>query len=325
MAGEEVLIASAIASDRKALSALVERHGLVVSQVESAELGRERVAGKFFAVLIADLDLAGGSAALLEFARERSPATQMVAVTSRKNFDGAVAAFRAGSIDVVAMRPDEMPRLDRAIELALDRYRATDAHGLQAVIDTLDELTKLMVALGRQVYQHEIDSLTVASTVVLNVLFVDDDTAMLQEASDLIAEMPIVGHAEISGGGALDKIGAMRFEIAVVKENLPDLPGSIVVSAAQQRAQECVALVYQGQGTRGGRIDRVVEGHVVETYKPFNTAAELIAQVSAVVEQETARRKERKVLQVIRNKHGDLLRRYVDAKRRLEAMKSRGG
>ena len=53
-----------------------------------------------------DLDVTGGGPALVDFVRERSPATQVVAVTSRKNFDGAVAAFRAGCVDVVALRPD---------------------------------------------------------------------------------------------------------------------------------------------------------------------------------------------------------------------------
>src|SRR5438045_4167560 len=105
MAGEEVLIADASPRDRQGLVALCERHGLVPTAIDGAQLARDRIAGKFFAVALVDLELPDGGLELIEFARERSKATQVVALTTRKNFDTAVAAFRLGAVDVVIKRP----------------------------------------------------------------------------------------------------------------------------------------------------------------------------------------------------------------------------
>src|SRR5437763_2980846 len=119
MAGEEILIADGAVRDREGMIALAEKLRLIPSAVGTAQLARDRIAGKFFAVLMVDLDVPGGGLELIEFTRLRSPATQLVALTSRKNYDAAVQAFRAGCVDVVSKRPEEAQRLERALENAI--------------------------------------------------------------------------------------------------------------------------------------------------------------------------------------------------------------
>ena len=320
MAGEEILIADGTARDREGMIALAERLGLVPSAVDTSELARDRIAGKFYAVLMVDLDLPGGGLELIEFTRVRSPATQLLALTSRKNFDAAVQAFRAGCVDVVSKKPEESQRLERGLEMAIDRYHSVDGQSMRGVIEVLDEMIRTIIALGRKVYAGDIESLTEASHVSLNLLFVDDDTQFLNAVGGPIANIPMDAFVEMSAGGALDKLGEHVFDIVVVKAAMSDLPGSIVINAAQQRNEECIALTYSAPGPNG-RIDKVVDGKVAESYTPFTGAQNLAERIRSLVEEEHTRRRERKVLQVIGSKHSDALRKYSEAKRRLQAMK----
>lgn len=318
MPGEEILIADGNPRDRDGLIALCERRGLVPTAVDSAHAARERVGARHFAVALVDLDLPGGGVDLLEYARTHARATQLVAVSSRRNYDGAVAAFRAGCLDVVLKRPEELARLDPALDQALLRYHADAGRspGDEAA-DVLDELVKTVVALGRQVYAAEIETLTQAGGPSPGVLFVDDDPAQLAALRAGLADVPMDAQVELSGGGALDRIGASRLDVVVAKADLLDLPGSIVVSAAQQRNAECAALLYTGVGTGAGRVERVSEGRVVDALAPVRDAGELAEHVRRLLEEQAARWHERRVLQVIGGKHGELLRRYGEIKRRL--------
>lgn len=319
MAGEEILIADGVARDRQGLVALAERLQLVPSAVDRAALARERMAGKFFAVAVIDLDLPGGALELLEWAREHSPATQLVALTGKKNYDGAVHAFRLGCVDVVFKRPEESSRLEQAIENALARYYGTEGQGLRSVIDVLDGLVKTILALGRELYAEEIQSVTQAAKTSLRVLFVDDDTRFLREISEKVADLEMDAFVEMSAGAALDKIGTHHFDAVVVKQGLSDLPGQLVVSGAQKTVPECIALVYDAPGPQG-RIEKIVEGRTVATHSPFLGSADVAERVRQLVEEEQTRRRERKVLQVVGSKHGEILRRYAEARRMLQGL-----
>lgn len=322
MAGEEILIADGNDHDRDQLVALAESRNLVPSAVASYLAARDKVAGKFFAVVLCDLDLPGGGLDLLEFTRERSPATQRIALTSKKNYDAAVGAFRTGVLDVVLKRPEEQFSLEHAIESALTRYRASQGVGLRPVADALNELVKTIVSLGREVYKTDIDSMTAVARASLNVLFVDDDTTFLAEVSQHVAGLQMDAFVEMSGGGALDRLGVMNFDLVVVKEGLMDLPGPIVVSAAQQNP-ECVAMLYTAPGPQG-RIERIVDGRAEEVY-PFKSPLDVSERVRQLVEAETMRRRERRVLQIVSSKHAETLRRYGEARRVVEELSKSSG
>lgn len=323
MAGEEVLIADSNEAECERLATLAESKGLVPSVVNSYLAARDKLAGKFFALVLCDLELPGGGIDLLEYSRERSPATQRIALTAKKNYDTAVAAFRTGVLDVVWKKPEEQFSLESSIDAALMRYRSTQGAGLRPVGDALNELVKLVITLGRDVYKTEIDSMTAVARASVNVLFVDDDTTFLAEVSQHVQGLQMDAFVEMSGGGALDRIGAMRLDLVVVKEGLMDLPGAIVVSAAQQPNPECVALVYSYPGPQG-RIERVVNGRTEEVY-PFKSPADVSGRVQQLVEGEALRRRERRVLQVVNSKHADVLRKYSEARRIVEEVaKSQG-
>lgn len=322
MAGEEVLIADGNERDREQLAVFMESKGLVPSVVGSYLAGRDKVAGKFFALVLVDLDLPGGGIDLLEFTRERSPATQRIALTPRKNFDTAVGAFRSGVLDVVIKRPEEQYALEAAIESGLTRYRTTQGAGLRPVGDALNELVKTVIAFGREAYKGDIDSMTAVARAAIHVLLVDDDTSFLAEISEELQGLEMEAFVEMSGGGALDRIGALRFDIVAVKEGLMDLPGALVVSAAQQRNPECTALVYGYAGPQG-RIERMVDGRTEEAY-PFKQNRDVGARVRQLVEDEALRRRERRVLQVVSSKHADVLRKYGEARRIIEELSKSG-
>lgn len=320
MAGEEILIADATAHDREALMTLARKLGLVPSVADTAAMAREKASAKFYAVALVDLDLPGGGLEVFDFFRQRSHATQVILICARKSFDAAVGAFRTGAVDVIYKRPEEMARLQLAMETAVTRYQSSAGLGLREVADVLDELMKTVLTLGRDVYKNEIAAFTEGAAQSMSVLFVEEDQKFLKDMSDLIGKLQVEAYVELSGGGALDKCGEHTFDIVVARQTLMDLPGQIVMNAAQARNPECIGLLYTTPGP-GGRIDRMVEGRVMDTYTPFTSAKHIAERVRIVIEEEATRRRERKVLQIVGSKHADLLRRYADAKKKIEGLR----
>ena len=261
----------------------------------------------------------GGALDLVQFVRERSRATHVVLLTARKSFDDAVAAFRLGCLDVLFKRPDEIAKLERLMRNAIERHRSSEGSAVQDVTLALDQMAKAIIGLGRSVYAAEIEVLQDGSTASVQVLLVDDDAQFVQDLRAQLAGVEAMDCAlELSGGGALDYIGAHACDVIVAPHALSDLPGSIVANVAAQRNPAGVALLYTARGA-AGRIDRIADGKTVDSYAPFRSAADLAQRLKELVDEERARRRERRVMQVVGGKHADLFHTYAEARRKLGA------
>src|SRR5688500_15302850 len=105
--------------------------GYVCTAVAGGDDAQDLVGRKFFPAALIDLDVdrPGGGIEIARNLRERSPQTAIVILTTRRSFEAAVEAIRAGCLDVVVKRPEEVPHLKRIIAVAADRYRAGDKSG----------------------------------------------------------------------------------------------------------------------------------------------------------------------------------------------------
>jgi DNA-binding NtrC family response regulator len=322
--GDELLIVDAVERDREGMRQLFDAEGYVCTVVGSGEDAAELVTRKFFPAALIDLDVGaqGRGVEVARAIRERSPQTAVVILTARRSFESAVEALRAGCLDVVVKRPEEVPHLKRMVGIAVDRYRASDTSGamLQEVRAVVDEALEIMIGLARRVY---VDPGTTSGEAVRpatpKVLVIDADSAFLKEIAQRIVDKDWEIAAEMTGGSALDKAGEHKFDIVACRDELPDLPGSMVLKSIQAQRPETVGLLYTQPGG-AGRIERWEHERSVDVERPFRDAGHLVQRMTGLVSQLGAVERDRRVIQKFRTDHAEFLRRWAETKARLDKL-----
>src|SRR4029079_3857543 len=95
---------------------------------------------QFFSVVLVDIDTPAPNAGIetVRAIKARTPTSMVVALTPRRSFDDAVAAVRAGAIDLILKAPESVQYL---------RERALDAAGRSVgkreVDDVLDDIKRV--------------------------------------------------------------------------------------------------------------------------------------------------------------------------------------
>jgi len=129
----------------------------------------------------------------------------------------------------------------------------------------------------------------------------------------------------VSGGEALDHSSERQYDLAVVKESLPDLPGRMVVRTLSAQAPETLVLLFAPpQNRRPGRIDRVEGGRLIPLVTELHTPNQLAERLGELYQAQLARRRERRYLAEFRAENYDLLRRFQDLRRRLREVEAEG-
>jgi DNA-binding NtrC family response regulator len=316
--GSELLIADGVQRDREGMRKYFDERGFVCTAVGDGESARKFATAKFFPVALIDLDVdqPNGGLDLLRFIRERSPETAVVLLVSHKSYDGAVAALRAGAIDVVRKSQDEVEHLAKTISRAAERYQsAANDDLLRDVRRTLDESFKVMLGLSRKVYAH----LSMAAVPLKpRVMIVDGDGEFMNQ----LAKAPQVKDweisAEMTGGSALDRGMSQRIDIVAIRNELPDLRGSMVLRSIQAQRGEVLGLLYTAEN--GGRIERVEQGTTEDTERPFKGAMHLAIRVQTLADELGTRAQERRFIQAFRNDHEDFLRRFAELKLKIDRL-----
>lgn len=189
--GEELLIADTMERDREGLRQLFDDQGFVCTVAPTSTSAQESLRRKFFPVALVDLDFGGpsGGLSLIRYIRKHSAPTRVVLITGRRSFDAAVDAMRAGVVDIVNRRPDQVEHLVSAVRRAVDRYRAGDKEGalLREVQGVLQEAFEIMMGLCRRLHGSSGgNDLAMKPTILL----VDEDQHFLTEVATLLEEMP---------------------------------------------------------------------------------------------------------------------------------------
>lgn len=319
--GDQLLIIDGTSSHRVGMAKLFEDSGYVCTAVATGPDAKERIQTNFYPVAVVDVDVdrASGGLDLMRFIRERSPQTAIIGVTGRRTFEAGTEAFRLGAIDVVLKMPDQVEYLKRTVDLASERFhaRSNEAPLLEEVRQVLDQAFRTLLELARHVY-HDI-SVGAMASFRPRVLFVESDQQMVQALGPLVADKSWEIAAAISGGDALDKVGSESFDVVVVRNELPDLPGTMIVKTVQARRAETVGLLYTTPGPEG-RIDKYLEGRSVDVFRPFQKPAQLIEQVEGLVNLKSIAQRDRRVIQAFRADHDEFFRRYAELKLRIDRL-----
>jgi len=341
-AGQEILVVDADDQVVKGLDRLLTRVGLIVTGTPDPIRARDQLLNKFFAVALVDADTPtpGGGIELLQYARDKSPLTSIIVMTARKSYEVAVRAFRGGAVDVVVKEPDVVPYLrERVLEAAIE-LRTTGERNtlLEEIAETHEEFLRRMRDLAKEAVDLEDRVLGHTSSDQENgslettVVLVDDDPGALAKLEKVL---PAASgwHFQLAptGGAALDLVSQTRPQIVMVKEQLPDLPGSMVVKTVKAGAPDAVTLLYSPPtGGAGGGAGAAGEVKLVDTNRVMNLVAsytdpdQLASPMGEIREAIRQKTKERRYLQAFRQKNYEFLQRYNSLKQRIKSALDKG-
>ena len=298
---------------------------LHVTCVAEPSIGLAKVDIQFFSVALVDLDTPAPSSGIevIRELRRRSPTTVILALTPRRSFDDAVAAVRAGALDLVLKTPDSIGYLKaRVVEAA---GQAIARRELEAVLVEVRDLQgafldKFMEAERRA--QDLADRLAgkdpgrSLSFDNLSVLLIDEVDSLRDTLTDAAPAGFRFVHAA-SGGEGLDRMSSDTFHYALVSEELGDLPPSMIISALRAQSPDTVILTFRGPG-EDGSVSLIERTGARVLMPKFTDGAELAARLDEMAEAFRARARERRYLQAFRERHYDFLRRFVEIKTKID-------
>ena len=319
---DELLIVDSNPPHRDGMRKLFEDEGYICSTADTQQLAKNLATKKFFPCALIDLDVggSGGGLDLLRYIAEHSKQTKCVMVTGRRSFEGAVQALRADAIDVVFKQPSAVSQLKSAVSKACDQYHLQSGQSnslLTEAHDVLDDAFRVMLSMAQHVY-HDV-SVVASANFKPRILFGEGEQQTVQELAQLVQSKDWEIDAAMSGGGALDKASNAPFDLAVIRQELPDLKGSIVLKSIQRERAECAGLLYTTPG-KHGVVSRFEAAKATKDEKPLADVAALIAAVESVVEELSRTQRDRRVIQAFRADNQDFFRRFAELKMRIDRL-----
>jgi DNA-binding NtrC family response regulator len=320
LAGVEVLIVDADPAVQRGFEQLLAPSGLPVTAAAGPEKALELIADKVFGVVVIDCDTPAPNAgiALVEKVRERSPTTLVFVLLARKAFDAAVAAHRAGAHDVILKAPDQVDYLRaRVVDAAGDWVTRTGTGRLFGeVLTAFDEVLKSLLETERRATELEDKTsgrdARAAADDEVRILFVDNDDRLYRAMSR--AGTPYQFSFAHTGGEALDNITKTAYQFVLVGPTLPDLPPSMILKTLKAQAPDSTLIAYEPNG----RLDIVEPGRTIPIVEKFTAATQLVERLAELADAHRAQMRERRHLQVFRERHYELLHRLAGLKKKIE-------
>lgn len=325
--GQEVLVVDGDEKVQHGLDQLLSAANLIPTVLADPQRALALSNEKFFAVALVDLDTptVGAGVLLIAELHRVSPATTVLMMAARRNFDVAVNAFRAGAADVIVKAPDQVDYLrDRVIAAAAARRLATDrSRILDDALGLHEDLMKVLLETYKRA--RELEEVAGGGTPMpldedFSVLVVDDDYAVQSQlGAALVSKGGYRLRSASSGGEALDIASRERFQIALIKDGLPDLPGSMVVRTVKAQAPETITLLYKApSGDEPGTV-QVMDGSRAIPFLPvFHSPSQILERIDDLRTAALATQSERRNLAAFRQQHFDLLKRYADIRQKLQ-------
>lgn len=325
--GQEVLVVDGDEKVQRGLAQLLTENRLVATVVSDAVRARELAREKYFAVALLDLDTPQTNAGLelVRWFKQNAPATTTIVMASRKVFESAVAAFRAGASDIIIKSPDQVQYLrQRTIEAALGVQKSVaDEKLMQEVLAVHEDFLRRLMEQSRKSAELEEKlgggSQPSAADEECAVLVVEDDGWL---AEQLASALHLRGGYNLttaaSGGEGIDKASAGHFHIALVRESLPDLTGSMVVNAMKAQSPEMLTILYSRPGKRPGKAEVIEFSRAIALVPEFTSARQMVERIDELREAFRMKSRERRYLAAFRQENYELLKRYADLKLRVQ-------
>lgn len=326
----EILIVDGDPTVQKGMLSLLAPLGLVITSTGDPAHALELCAAKFFGVVIVDLDTPapGGGVELVKKIHAQSPTTIVLVITPRKTFDAAVDAFRAGARDVIMKAPDQIERLREQVLAAAGDVAArgqastllTDVRAaMEEFLKTFMESERNRVDLEDKLAGRDLSR--AAFDEEMRILVVDGDDRLYQGISKPGVAPGFTFQLAQSGGEALDRITNSRFHIALVGDQLPDMPGSMTIRAIKAQVPDLIAIAY----VPNGKLEIVETTRVIPIVDKFTSAAQLVSRLGELAEAHRAKGRERRYIQAFREKHYEFLRRFAELRKKLDQAIDGGG
>src|SRR5205085_5340320 len=121
LVGVEVLVLDGDERVHAGIAQLLSEASLHVTCVAESERALHLVDRQFFSVALVDIDTPSPRAGIetITALHRVSPTTMVIAMTPRRSYDDAVAAVRAGAVDLVLKAPESVAYLkERVLEAA---------------------------------------------------------------------------------------------------------------------------------------------------------------------------------------------------------------
>jgi PleD family two-component response regulator len=233
----------------------------------------------------------------------------------------------------VVKEPDVVPYLrERVLEAAMELRTTSERNTLlEEIAETHEEFLRRMRDMAKDAVDLE-DRLTGRGADGedpagdMTVVLVDDDTgaqAKLEKVLSVASGWQFRG--VFSGGEALDVVTQIRPQIVMVKEHLPDLPGSMVVKTVKASAPDAVTLLYNPPGPGGaGEVKLVDANRVMNLVPSYTDPGQLVSPMGEIREGIRQKTKERRYLQAFRQKNYEFLQRYNSLKSRIKTALDKG-
>jgi DNA-binding response OmpR family regulator len=327
--GQEVLVVDSDERVQRGMSQLLSDNHLVPTVVADADRARELARDKYFAVALIDLDTPQPNAGLdlVRWFREHAPTTTTLVLASRKVFESAVDAFRAGAADVIVKSPDQVQYLkQRTLEAAAGVQKTvTDGKLIQEVLGVHEDFLRRLMDSSRRTAELE-EQLGGGShpsaadaDEECRLLVVEDDGWLAKQLGESLAARG--GYAlttAASGGEGLDRATGGRFHIALVRRTLPDLTGSMVVSTLKAQSPETLTILYSRPGNGPGKAEVIEGSRAILLVPEFSEARQMVERIDELREAFRRQSRERRYLAAFRQENYELLKRYADLKLRLQ-------
>jgi DNA-binding NtrC family response regulator len=330
LVGAEVLVIDGDKKVTKGITQLLSAASLHVTCVADPDAGLDLIGKRFYSVVVIDLDTPSPNAGIetARLVKSKSPTSMVVILTPRKSFTDAIAAIRAGAIDVILKAPDSVQYLkDRVMEAA---GRSVDKREVSSVLtdvrDAQDEFLKRFMEAERRALDlsdrlagRDPDRASLVDEV--RCLVVEEDGSLTRALAECNPKGFVFEHA-MSGGEALDRCSSSRFHIAMVSDNLVDLPGSMVVSSLKTQNPELIAISFTPPP--GGKVEIVETSRRIPVVTQFDQPQQILERLDELALAFRAKAKERRYTQAFRERHYDFLRRYVELKSKIDRALSGG-
>jgi DNA-binding response OmpR family regulator len=253
----------------------------------------------------------------------------LIAMTPRRSYDDAVAAVRAGAIDLILKAPDQVQYLQdrvreaagrsvgkREVDSVLNEVRGAQEEFLQRFMEAEKRALDLQDRVAGR------DPKRVVDVGDLRVLIVDEVDELAETLTSAAPPGFSFVHAT-SGGEGLDRASSGSFHYAMVAEDIHDLPTTMVVKSIKTQNPETVVLQFRGPSDNG-RVELVETVGTRVIIEPFNDPKQILERLDELAEAFRAKSRERRYLQAFRERHYDFLRRYVELKTKIERAMNEG-
>ena len=325
LVGFEVLVIDQDVTVQKGVETLLSESSIHTTAVGEPEKALEMIERQFFSVALVDLDtpIPGAGVATIRALKERSPTSMIIGMTPRRSYDDAVAAVRAGAIDLVLKAPESVAYLkDRVVEAAGRSVGRREVDSVLAdVKGVYDDFLQRFMEAERRALDHADraagkDPSRSVDLTELRVLVVDEVEALYEALTGAAPDGFIFVHAT-SSGEALDRASAGHYHYAMVAADMSDLPSKILVRSIKTQNPEMVVLQFLGPA-ENGKVELIETASTRSIIEPFTEPSQLIARLDELSEAWRAKARERRYTQAFRERHYDFLRRYVELRTKID-------